>query len=235
MQLRKLLKQKQYPLLTGATIVGLVATSVAAAKASVKAVRHIDTLDPLETKRETQIRDLKETWRHFIPPVVLASATVGAVLTSARAHAKQAQAAGIAVAVATTAFEEYRDEVRNMIGEKKEREISEKHVVSRSTPPPPELVPEPTKVLCCDNHTQRFFSTTVDAIQKAVNEVNRTAIFELHGTMNEFYQHVGLPGIPTGDDLGWFADRPLEVRTVASKDSEGRPYLSLEFSHFVPV
>jgi hypothetical protein len=235
MKFRKLIHKHQLSILTGMTIAGVAATSLAASKAAVKAMRHIDALDPLQTKRETQIRNVKETWQFFVPSALLGTATVSAVLTTSKVHAKRTQAASVAVAVATSALEEYREEVAKVVGVKKAREIAENHVLVQAQEPPSDLTQEPSSVLCCDVHTGRYFNTTVESIQRAVNVVNRTAIYELHATLNEFYEEVGLDSVPSGDKLGWFADRPLEVTTAAAKSTDDRPYLAFRFSHMVPV
>ena len=61
--------------------------------------------------------------------------------------------------------------------------------------------------LCYDVISGRYFASDIDAIKKAVNELNRRMRDEMYISLNEYYAEINLDSIAIGDSLGWNIDK----------------------------
>jgi hypothetical protein len=230
----------------GMGIAGMITTTVLAVKATPKALQLIEQKkDELETDKLAPVEVVKTTWKCYLPAVVSGAASVACLIGSNSVHARRHAALATAYKISETAFAEYRDSALETIGEKKERvirdKVSEKQVKENPINKTDVIVTGKGQTLCFDPLSHRYFYSSLDKINRAVNKLNyeiNTSPFCNDGvTLNDFYDEIGLAGTATGDGLGWTIRTGLiEIYPSAQiveegEDHEGEPCLVLNFSH----
>ena len=76
-----------------------------------------------------------------------------------------------------------------------------------------------------------YFWTTRNAIERAINGVNKQLLSDFRVTENDLFDYLGMEHNRNGDLLGWDTDTTMEVETFyASKlDEDGMPCLVLDY------
>lgn len=214
-------------------ITGMITTTVLAVKVTPKALRlieerkhelEVDTLTPVET--------VKTTWKCYVPAVISGTASVACLIGSNSVNAKRNAALATAYKLSETAFAEYREGTLAEVGEKKERairdKVSAKQIQENPVSKTEIIVTGKGKTLFFEPLSSRYFYSTIDLINRAVNKLNKDIIcdpFDTGVTVNDFYTEIGIPTTATGDNLGWRLNIGLiEVYTSAQKAEEGSEY-----------
>lgn len=83
--------------------------------------------------------------------------------------------------------------------------------------------------LCYDHLTGRYFEGDLEKIRQSVNDLNHMITHDGYASMNNFYNFLGIPDVPIGDDLGWNSERLLEVEFLAHLGEDGRPALGVVY------
>jgi len=237
-------------ILTALGISGVVTTAYLTAKSTVKAVHKIrgeeavrlyDSIevgkptneqtppDPL-TKREV----VELVWTEYIPPVLVGTATVGAIFGAHKASARRTAAAVAAYSLTRDAFQEYKDEVKGMVGEKKASEVEQAVVEQRvNTTPIPDQVPDDKgDTWFFDMSTARYFKHDIEAVKKAEVEVNRRLFKERYVSIKEFYSILGIWHGDTMERLGWEVPEPMElIFTPVLHQDTGVPCIGITYSY----
>lgn len=136
-----------------------------------------------------------------------------------------------AFSLSERAFEEYREKIVESIGEKKERqyrdEIVQDHI--RKDPPSSEVILASGDVLCRDDYSGRYFTSTVEKIHAAVNKINHTIVHDYCAPLTDFYHEIGLERTSMSDDVGWNVNRLLEVHFTSGLTTDSKPCLAISF------
>lgn len=220
-------------ILTGIGVAGLVTTAVLSGRAAVRADRLI-MAEEFEL-REPMPNDVKAklVWKEFVPPVAVGTVSIACIVGSNRVSNRRAAALAAAYTLSEKAMVEYKAKVLEKFGEKREHDIkaavAEKQV--RENPPPSGLVLSGNSVLCYDSYSGRYFESSAEAIQRAVNGLNHDLLGNGFASLNDFYIHLGLEHVAVGDEVGWTAgDRLLELNLTAILTSEDKPCLCIEYN-----
>lgn len=225
-------------LVTG--IVGVVATAVLAARGSTKAAdilaeKSKESEEPLEKKEVVKAYAVA-----YAPAFGAGVVTIASIIASHKISMDRIAALAQAYAFADNSFKIYKKKVQETIGEKKEGDIRDKIVEDKISQRNPIndnniVVVGVGDVLCYDCLSGRYFRSTMNKIQKAVNEANEIMVCDNYVSLNEFYSKLGLEDIAIGDDIGWSAGKYIEIRftsiisTDESPTGEGIPCLALDY------
>jgi hypothetical protein len=221
-----LIQDNSPAILTGFGVLGVVSTAVLTGKATLRAAEILDVERREISLERTGVDDspfelgwqdsAKLVWKQYLPPFVVGSLTVGAIIGSNRIGTRRAAAIASAYALSHETFVEYRDKVIEKIGEKKERDIADSVAYDRVhrdlAHTDIDLAANvPGKVLLHDAYTSRFYWSTVEAVNKAVNEVNREINRNDSATISDFFDSVGLSHTSMSDEFGWNSLELLEL------------------------
>ena len=214
-----------------------VSAIVTSVPATVKAVRAVDF-----KKHEKKVEKLpfwdtiKATWQYYIPTIVLGTMSVICVVESSSIASKRTAAIAAAYQISESAFKEYQNQVIEKVGDKKEQEIQENTVKKQVENSPlsqnPVIVTSHGKTLCFDTLSGRYFTSDVDKINRAVNELNRQMTCSIEGsvTLNEFYEALMLEPIGIGDNLGWNVPKGIiDMRYSSHLAEDNTPCLVLDY------
>ena len=198
--------------------VGVVVTTVLAVRAGVQLGREMER----NPKHDDPWETVKSRWRLLVPPAVSGLATVGVVVGGHRLGARRTLAAQVLLTASERAYTAYREEVREEVGDSKhaaiEARAAERLVAEK--PPAQNVIVGDGQVMCCEAHTMRYFSTTMEKIKRAVNEFNSKLIRDDYCTLDEFYWLLGLENTQTSSEVGWRSDKLMELEYTSMLHDE---------------
>lgn len=244
MKSKKAIVRKSPEIAVALGVAGFVGTVILSVKATPKATKLME-LEKKKKRKETGDRravltvgeKIKTTWKCYVPAALLGCFSIGCVLSSATINAKRNAAIMAAYEMARTTLREYKTVAVEELGAEKEKEIRQKvhqKVIendSVGTSASAVVLNGLDEVLCLDVFSGKYFKSTAQEIDKALNEFNRSLTFEMYGSLNDFYDL--LPGIKRskmGDELGWnMEDGLVEVSYGSAISDDGRPCLTIEY------
>lgn len=221
-------------ILTGLGIAGMVTTTVLAVKATPKALQLIEDAKYEKEDTLTVPETIKATWKCYIPAAVTGVASISCLLGASSVSLKRNAALATAYKLSETALMEYKEQVIDTIGERKEKDIRdkvakkklEKDPVSSSTI----VITDKGNTLCYDAVIGRYFKSDIETIKKAVNELNRQMLLENYISLNEFYNELGLENCDVGDSLGWNIETGyIEPEFSTQLADDGTPCVVLSY------
>jgi hypothetical protein len=202
------LRRNSSTILTGLGVAGSLGSTILAIKATPQAQSKLEqaylnkNVDRSwdEAEALTPLEMVKAVWIDYTPALMLQVVTIGCIVGSQSINLRK-QAAVISVATgAETMLREYQEhvaaeapnvdrKVRDTIAAKRveENPVSKGEVLGR------------------------YFQSTMQKIDKAVNDINFRILNQEGASLNEFYSEIGLPQIPPGEDIGWSPESPLEI------------------------
>jgi hypothetical protein len=225
-------------ILTAFGAVGVVGTAVLTAKATFIAADDIAVENEVRDEQGAEEMTTKETillvWPHYVAPVTTGALSVAAIVMSHRISSKRAAVLAAAYALNEKRIEEYQDKVKEKFGVKKEKEardeIKQKHVHDQVEAKQLIFSPLDGKVVIHEAYTDRFFYSSIDEINKAVNEANHEILKESSVRMSEFYDTLGLDHTSLSDHFGWNTDNRLEIEWSTCTTPDGKtPVHSFEY------
>ena len=233
---RRLLKNSP-AILTGIGAAGVVATALLTARASLRAVDEIRAVEgdwpgaeevvTLSAREKVQL-----TWTHFIPPIVVGSATIACIISAQSINSRRNAALMSLYTLSDRALTEFREKTAELHGDSKVEKIQEEIARDRITSrDPSEELPTGDERLSYsyDSWTDRYFWSTRNEVDAAVNEVNAEINRNNYASLNMFYGLVGLGAIPLGDDFGWNMDHPMAVSYQYIPAKDGSPCMAVTF------
>lgn len=250
---QKFVSKRSPEILTGVGLVGMVATTVLAVKATPKALQLIEeaeatkameaTKDPsTEIKplpKLTPIETIKVAWKPYIPAAVTGALSIGCIVGASSVNARRQAALYSAYKLTETAFTEYKDKVAETVSEKKVKEIKQKIAedkVEKATDPESK-----TKVVLSsdgdtwfiDPYSNIKFQSTANKIDMAANKLSRKMLDEMYVSLDEFYDELGIDPsdrTKTSNDIGWHIDDGIiepDYSDAIVKD--GKAYVVMDF------
>ena len=225
--IRRHIKEHSSLLLAVGAGVGVVSTAYLAAVAGQRAQRVLDQqIQPVEIKERVRL-----VWKFFLPPAGAAAVTVVCVAGVKRIDAGKTLAAQTAFAVSQRAYENYRAQVVEELGEKRDQSIlskvAEKEIANK---PPVALVVGDGSVACCELWTMRYFTSNKQALEAAVNAINKKILAHDYATMDDLYYELGLELTHSSGHSGWTSGRLLELE-YSSILHDGKPYLAFGYNY----
>lgn len=188
-----------------------------------------------EFTEETTTKDKVMTYgKIYAPTIAFGTASLVCVCAGNWMYVKRLGAIAAAYKITESAYKDYKDEVLEFIGEKKEKEVKDRVAQKRVNESTPNEIADvkPGKTLCYDTVFGRYFESDIESIRQAVNQLN----YELgHGaynyiSVNDFWEAIGLEPADMGDRLGWHSDFGLiEVTYSSTLTLDGVPCLAISY------
>lgn len=230
--LRLTIRQNAPAITTTLAIVSATATTVLAVNAGMSTRERLDAYKAEHEDEEIPTSEkIKQTWKIYIPTALMLASTVTSIVALHRVGLNREASALALYKVSEQAFARYRNKVVEKLGEDSEKEVRE--AVAQDTinanPPSGDVVVVNGEVLCCDIYSGRYFQSSMEDINRAVNDFNRKIIHENYASLTEFYELVGLEANGSSDDVGWMTDALLEVSYSSVLTPDGRPCLAVDF------
>lgn len=226
-------------ILTAIGVAGTVTTAYLSGKASIKAHDIIVKEQTRINLHETMSHQLTKkdkvnlTWQCFVPPVGTAALTIAAIIGANHINSARASAMAAAFTLSQKALGEYKDKVVDKIGEGKAQtinnELVQEKIDSGAIKPAQVIVTGGGEVLCYDSLNDRTFMSSMEALKRAENDVNRQLIHEGWVGLSDFYLTLGLSSTRLADNLGWCGDDVVELNITSGITKEEKPVLWVDF------
>lgn len=233
-QAGNVISKKSPEILMGVGIAGMFTTTVLAVSATPKALQRIDA-----KKNELQVDELglgdtiKSTWICYIPAGISFTLSTACLIGSSTVSSRRSAALATAYELSRTALIDYRDKVKEVIGEKKDQEVIERihkdKIDAKPVSTSEVIITGNGETLCYEAVSGRYFKSDIEKIKRTINELNRRLLSEMYISLNEFYDEIGLAHTSIGDDIGWNVDTMIEPDFSTQLADDGRPALVLDF------
>lgn len=235
---RKLVSKHSPAILMGMGIAGMYMTIGQAVVATPKAVQLIEQKKNEEWVDElTPVETVKTVWKCYIPAALTCAVSTACILGANSVHAKRNAALATAYKLSETAFSDYKEQVIETIGEKKEQVVKEKVAKKQIEKNPPEnneVIPTKSgDTLCFDAWFGRYFYSDIDRIRRAMTNVNRMIVTDIgmKASLNDFYDEIGLPAVEVGDYVGWnIDDGEIEVEISPHLTKDNKPCIAIGYN-----
>lgn len=243
---QRVIVQNSPLILTSVAVAGVISTTVAAVIVTPEAVRRLD--EARHAHDEDINHDFEEQIEHqltkleafkvaapcYIPAALIGGATVAAIIFSHRIESRRTAAVISAYTIVEKAYDEYRTKNVEINGANADRKAHEAAVAKQLEESPRSsaeiIILNGPKHLFHDQYTGRYFESTINAVEKAVNDVNRLCNEQNYVSLSEFYSMLGLDSFAeVGDSVGWTADHHLETNITTFVAENDVPAFSLEF------
>ena len=228
----RMIKKRSPEILTGFGIAGMITTTVLAVKATPKALELLAEAERKNISKQTEegipgediknglppVEVIKVAWKPYAPAVLLGVASAACLIGANSVHARRHAALYSAYKLSETALTEYKDKVKEIVPEKKVKEIKQKlaedkvdKVITNEDPD------KKAKVIVSSNgdtwfidpfSNQEFLSTSID-IREAVVRLNDRLRDEMFVSLSDLYDELDIPGLDhtiSSDDMGWCVD-----------------------------
>lgn len=223
-------------ILIGLGVAGLLGTTILAVRETPKVLKLLDKKKEELNVEKLSVKDtVKTVWKNYIPCAVLAVTSVACIVGASNISARRNAALAAAYAIGNKAFSDYKEEVINLLGDEKEKEIKEKVADRRLKENPVAskevIITDVNEHLCYDEITGRYFKSSQNKIKEAQNVINDRLRDEMWVSLNDLYYELGLPNVRVGDDLGWNVDDGYLDIILSSRIAEdGTPCLTLDYA-----
>ena len=234
-----LIKRNSSSILTGLGVAGSLSSMVMAVKATPKALRKLDAayrlknnnIDEEETPL-TRVEVIKTVWLDYLPAVGLQVVTIGCVVGAQSINMRRQAAMISAFSISEAALREYQERMaveapakdRKIRDEMARDKIEKNPVSSREV-----LLIGEGDQLFYESHTDRYFMSTMQKVQKAVNDLNFRILNQDYASLNEFYNAIGLKTVEIGDTTGWTPEHPLELDYSTQMTDDDRAAIVIDY------
>lgn len=224
-------------LLTGVAVGGVVATALLAARGGGPAYQDILHAESERGEALTFVEKAKLTYRHYIPAALIAGGTIAALVAAHTASSNRVAAAMGAYSILENSYREFREKAIEIHGENKMAKVDQDVLKDRINNNPPTdrnttvvVTGSDQEQLFYDKPHDRYFTSTVNEVDRAVNETNRICLNDMYVSQNEFYRFLGVPTVSHGDDFGWkSSDGWLEIKFDTMMTPEQRSCITIDY------
>lgn len=240
-KVRRLADENSPVILTGMAVSGACLSAYFAAKAGFKASGILRDVNPdgqrvspisgeVEAYDMTAAEKFLLTYKLYIPAVATLAGTSACMVMATKIGLDRTAAMAGALVVSERTYDQYKDKVKETLGENKHTKIVDAVATDAVTATPlnTSIVVGDGEQLCYDMWSGRFFKGTMEDLKQSVNQVNHELIYGAHASLNQFYLRLGLGPIQQGEEIGWNNKHLLEVDyTAVLKD--GKPCIAISF------
>lgn len=229
-------------ILTGVGVAGVFITGFMVFKATPKIHEILDNYktnnracETEEERRENTKEMVKELVPVVLPPVGMAIATSAAIIGANRISSRRLAVMSAAYAMSSDKLKALKEKTEEFVDPKKVKKMKEGMAQDKVKANPPEdiIFTGDGDVLCLDDYSGRYFKSTIDKIDRAVNNLSAKILNEMWVSVNDFYDLIGLFQIPMGDDFGWSTDDLVNglipVDKVGALTDDGKLVLAISY------
>lgn len=238
--IKPVLVKHEPEILMGMGIGGLVFSTTWGIKATFAAVKRLEKRKKELQKEKLSFKEgFKEVWTLYLPVVLSAGLSIPSIILGNRVSARRNAAFAAAYAISETALQEYREQTRELVGEKKEKEIREKiseKKVNETYNSNNVLLTGDGDCLFCEPISGRYFKSNWNKILKAANELNARSMSNLSGvtTLTDWFDELGLSPTDISDRLGWSLadgqDGIIDIDVMSSLTPDKVPCGSISYN-----
>ena len=192
-------------ILTIISTVGVTAVALSASKAGVTSVNKVDMEERKNEQPLTAAERFKTIFPIYIPTILFTGLTVGSIILSYTTNKKRTMALISAYSMLNESYTEYKRQTMQNVGAVTESKITDDIIVRRfdNDVLREKIAASPDSILCYDMNSSTYFESTLAKLIMAEYQFNRMLSYKEMGSLNDFYELLGIPPISGGDIVGW--------------------------------
>lgn len=196
------LKRNSSTILTCVGAVGVVTTAVLAVKATPKALDLLREAEAEKGEELTVLEKVQVAGPAYIPAAVTGASTIACIFGANALNKRQQATLMSAYALLDNSYKEYKQKVEELYGDEAGAKIRAE--IAKDRIDEAEATEEDDgKLLFFDDYSSRYFRATIEQVQKAEYNLNRTLFMHDYVSLNEFYKDLGIDLIDSGWVTGW--------------------------------
>lgn len=217
--------EKQSPLILSIVgSIGVVATAVLTARATIKAVRIVDGMERFEPGQGTTVHPsneeiVKAVWKEYIPAAVVGLSTMGCIFGSTILSRQQLNSIASAYILLDQTHREYKKKVNELYGEGADRTV--KKDILEDLSDDSDASSRGDRIIFYEENYGKLFERTMLEVVQAEYKLNRQFALNGEASINDFMDLLGLEHVEFGNCIGWLSD--------SNYDFYGHPWI--EFKH----
>lgn len=231
------LKDYSPEILVTTGVVGMITSTILAVKATPKALDLIeDEKDYLCTNNLTTTEIIKCAWKPYIPAIGVGVVSAACIAGGTRQNYKRNAALAALYATTENTLRTYQRKTEEIAGKEKADEIRREVVRDQVQQVNTTIIDQDNSqyiaytgcgdTLIFDSFSGRYFKSSMVAIERAANQVNKSILSEQYMTVNDFYNELNVPTIDAGSEVGWLSEYDLiDILFESDMDTNGNPYL----------
>lgn len=203
-------KRNASTILTCTGAIGVVATTIMAVKATPKALILLEQAEEEKGEKLTTTEAVVVAGPVYIPTVVVGVSTISCIFAANVLNKRNQASITSAYMLLDNSYREYKNKVKEMLGEDGELEIRNEIVKDKYNA---DDIPEDEDdglELFYDEFSDRYFRSTLYKVQRAEYELNRNLVMRDYAYLNEFYESLDLAPVEEGFTVGWSVGSNLE-------------------------
>lgn len=232
-------RKRSPEILVAIGIVSMGSAVVFAIKDTPKATKIIEEKEKEKRAELTTTEKAKAVAKVYIPSVVAFGVGAACIVGASSIHLHRNAALAAAASLTDATFKSYRETVEEKFGKDAEKEISTEVAAKNMAQHPVDYTPvanapsDGNTTWCFDPLSGRYFWSSMNSIEKAMNLFNKQMRDDVRLSCNEWYDYLGLKHVRLGDDSGWDIDRNgyLDLSWSSMLDEKGTPTLVLMYSN----
>lgn len=223
-------------ILTGVGVAGAVTTAILTGKASYSAAIKLQMVEEGRKLTGADPHTLGEKveflWKDFVPPVIVGTVTILAIISANRVSSKRAAALAAAFKISEDLANDYRQKVVDTMGKNAEEKMRSELVKDRMEGLGENnvIIISGKNAMFFDEFSGRFFESSMEKVQNAVNQINYEITHSYAATLTEFYELLDLPKSDMSDEFGWNVNELLEIYHTAVLMNDGTPAIAIRYN-----
>lgn len=234
--LEKFVTDNSPGILTGLGVAGTVTTAILTGRAAYSVAFQVAELERgLDKKGDyielTPKQKFELGWKEFIPAAIVLSTTIGSIIAANQIGSRRTAAIAAAFKLSEQLSDEYKERIVKTLGAHKEEQARSDLAGERiaQVPGAGMIVVAGSEVLFYDELSGRVFKGELEAVRKAVNEINYKINNYYSAALTDFYEMLGLTKTEFSDEIGWNTDELLAVSYTATL-FDGKPAISMSYN-----
>lgn len=190
--------------------VGVIATSVMAAKATPKALSLLENAKEEKGEELTKLETVRTATPAYVATIIIGASTIACMFGSNSLNKRQQAAMMSAYALLNTSYKEYRNKIKELHGDEFDTEVRAE--IAKDNYKGQEIEDEDDgKTLFYDEYSKRYFRAKNETVLRAKYEINKEVNCNFYATINELYDILEIPHIDGGDEIGWSSAMMYEM------------------------
>lgn len=225
-------------ILTGLGLSSMAASVIFTVSGTRKAEKAIEEKKKLLKKEKLDVRDtLEATWKYYVPSAIAFATGTACIIGANSVNTRRNAALAAAYSLSETALVEYRDKVKEVIGEAKEESVRADIARDRMAVDPPRsseiVITGKGETHFRESITQRYFKSDIEKVRKIENDLNRQMRSSNTISMNDVLYAFGCPSNHRVlNDIGWDIDKhPLEFIFVPVMTDEVGVCIEIDYRY----
>lgn len=175
----------------------------------------------------------QRTWKRFIPVVLTGGLTIGCIFAGQYISIRRTATVAALYAAAEDKLQKYQEATKEVIGEKKEKEVrgamAQKYVNDQPMEDGDVAIIPGGHHLILDAYTGRYFRSDIETIRQKANDLNRDLRTTMWASYSDWYDVLELKSYKGYSDIGWSCDSGIDVVFDAAVADNGEPCIVMDY------